>query len=480
MQPVHQNDLNIPVPLYKTDNFNGYYTTSKDTTLRIKPFDLDIVPPSSGVQFYRNGILFLSYNKTIEKMPEKHISFGAIRPYMALISDTVAEQYMPFITSSSVLFPSEATTFSMDYNTMYLSILEKGGNKEKIYRAGYGQDGWVIDNEPLDFCKDNYIYSHPALSKDGTFMIFSSDLPGNTGGLDLYITRWENDKWSDPVNLGKQINSSGTELFASLDSENNLYFSSDGLSGLGGYDIFMCKYNGENWSLPENLTSLFNSQNDEVAFSINPADSKSAFFTSRANSAKNNAQLYMVTTYTESLSDFSSNITSTLLAVTGLINKAQPAATAILAVKTTDNPESRPEPAQKNTAEKVVITQSQPQAKAQTQTEKQPQTKPAETKPETAKPISSSEVKNDIVVYRVQILANTKPVGNYNLTIDDKGYMTYEYLYMGGYRTCVGEFSTPGEAIRFQSICRQSGYNQAFVVAFKNNVRSNDPELFKR
>ncbi|MCJ7820482.1 MAG: hypothetical protein MUP53_04710, partial [Bacteroidales bacterium] len=292
MQPVRQNDLNIPVSVHKTDNFNGYYNTSTDTTLRIRPFDLDIVSPSSGVQFYRNGILFLSYNKTIEKMPEKHISFGAIRPYMALISDTVAEQYMPFITSSSVLFPSEATTFSKDYNTMYLSILEKGKNQEKIYRAVYGLDGWVIENEPLGFCRDNYIYTHPALSKDGTFMIFSSDLPGTAGGLDLYLMRWENEKWSEPVNLGKQINTSGTELFASLDADNNLFFSSDGLPGLGGYDIFMCRYNGENWSLPENLTLLFNSQNDEVAFSINPEDSKSAFFTSRANSAKNKIQLF--------------------------------------------------------------------------------------------------------------------------------------------------------------------------------------------
>jgi len=57
--------------------------------------------------------------------------------------------------------------------------------------------------------------------------------------------------------------------------------------------------------------------------------------------------------------------------------------------------------------------------------------------------------------------------------------MTYEYLYNGGYRTCVGEYSTLTPAKELQNLCRKSGYPQAFVVAFKNNIRTTDPALFK-
>lgn len=87
--------------------------------------------------------------------------------------------------------------------------------------------------------------------------------------------------------------------------------------------------------------------------------------------------------------------------------------------------------------------------------------------------------KKDEVIYRVQILANTKPIGSYPLTIGSNTYKTFEYLYMGGYRTTVGEFVTIEEATKFQNRLRQSGYNNAFVVAFKNGVRSTDPSLFK-
>ena len=91
----------------------------------------------------------------------------------------------------------------------------------------------------------------------------------------------------------------------------------------------------------------------------------------------------------------------------------------------------------------------------------------------------STEVKKDSVVYRIQITASTKPVGSQNIMVAGKIYKSFEYLYQGGYRTTVGEFSTLADAIRLQSICRQNGYGQAFVVAFKNNIRSTDPNLFK-
>ncbi len=111
-------------------------------------------------------------------------------------------------------------------------------------------------------------------------------------------------------------------------------------------------------------------------------------------------------------------------------------------------------------------------------------TKPAETKVETkeaAKAVTVTEAKEnkDVVVYRVQILTTGKSKPGYTIPIANKNYSTYEYFYKDAYRIAIGEFSTLAEAKKFQNECRQNGFPQAFVVAFKNNIRSTDPELFK-
>jgi outer membrane biosynthesis protein TonB len=95
-------------------------------------------------------------------------------------------------------------------------------------------------------------------------------------------------------------------------------------------------------------------------------------------------------------------------------------------------------------------------------------------------PVKETETaKKDEVVYRVQILSEPKAKGSYDLKVNNITYKTYEYFYVGSYRTCIGEFSTLAPARDLQNTARKAGFSQAFVVAFKNNVRSTDPELFK-
>ena len=125
--------------------------------LRIRPFNLEIIPPSSGVQFYRNGIIFLSHSKLEEKVPERHLSFGSVRTYASLVSDTIPGNYMPFDLNSTALFPSEATTFSGDFNTMYLSLIPEKSTSEKIFRAENTSNGWKIEEHPLAICNDKSI-----------------------------------------------------------------------------------------------------------------------------------------------------------------------------------------------------------------------------------------------------------------------------------------------------------------------------------
>jgi hypothetical protein len=91
----------------------------------------------------------------------------------------------------------------------------------------------------------------------------------------------------------------------------------------------------------------------------------------------------------------------------------------------------------------------------------------------------SIETAKNTVIYRVQFASNAAKKGSYNMTIGGKNYSTWEYNYSGAYRSTVGEFKTFAAAMAFQKTVRQSGYPQAFVVAFKNNIRTTDPALFK-
>ena len=324
----------------------------------IKPFGLDIVAPSSGVQFYRNGIIFLSYSKGDEKIPDKHLSFGSLKTFMAPVMDPVPGSYMPFLPSSSKLFPSEATTFTEDFNTMYLSLIPDKGSREKIFKATLKLNDWIIEKEPLIFCDGNYIYSHPTLSVDGKFMIFSSDMSGSNGGLDLYITKKEDDRWGIPENLGKQINSPGNELFASLDTRNNLFFASDGLPGEGGYDIFVCAYNGTGWEKAVNLSGTINSKDDELAFTISRTDKQSAFYTSRAKSGKGRIQLFLVTGSRFFAQNSETNLSDEIIAMAGIGTLNSPEKTATsqpLAISAPEKAEQNkvPEPKQQATAKTV-------------------------------------------------------------------------------------------------------------------------------
>jgi hypothetical protein len=475
---------------------------SKDSVitndLRIRPFYLEIISPSSGVQFYRDGILFLSYSKLEEKIPERHLSFGSVRTYTSMVSDTIPANIEQFEIKGTALFPSEATTFSSDFKTMYLSLIPEKSRSEKIFRAQYTSDGWKIDGKPLEICNENYIYSHPCLSADDTFMLFSSDQSGSFGGLDLWITRKSVEGWSNPVNLGRSINSSRNELFATMDSNNNIYFSSDGHPGKGGYDIFVAKYNGSTWDEPQILPDAINTNDDELAYTINKKDSKTAFYTSRSRSGKSRTQLYIIDIGHGDFQKEKNNLGDYFLAMSELKTPTSKDRSSAI-VETPESEKGKvlsENPVQPSPVAQVMNEEIPESDKVrgksvpQTTKEATPQTNPGlatpgsevkKEKPASIKPvlaIGASEVKGE-VIYRIQILANTKPVGSQSISVAGKSYKSFEYLYKGGYRTTIGEFGTLAEAVRLQNTCRQNGYKEAFVVAFKNNVRSTDPALFK-
>ena len=149
-----------------------------------------------------------------------------------------------------------------------------------LYYTKFEHGDWG-DIVPIDAVNTkDYWESQPSISSDGKTLYFISDRPGGMGGYDIYTsTRDEYGKWSAPKNMGKNINSKGNEKspFIHTDSQ-TLYFSSDGRPGMGGYDIYYARMDGNgNWQNPTNIGYPINSKYDDVGFFVS-TDGKYGYF----------------------------------------------------------------------------------------------------------------------------------------------------------------------------------------------------------
>ncbi|WP_291530546.1 OmpA family protein [Bacteroides sp. UBA939] len=124
-------------------------------------------------------------------------------------------------------------------------------------------------------------YAHPYLFNNGKSLLFASDMAGGHGGFDLYVVHWndETQSWGALVNLGAEINTEGDEIFPVF-FKGRLIFSSNGLAGFGGYDLFSCAFDkdgimpGGVSHYPYPVNSVFND------YYMCPIDLQSAYFVS--------------------------------------------------------------------------------------------------------------------------------------------------------------------------------------------------------
>lgn len=144
---------------------------------------------------------------------------------------------------------------------------EKGVTNLKLFFAVWDESSqqWV-NEEPFVHNDESYSTSSPAISEDGSMLIFSSDRPGGYGASDLYISIKEPAGWSTPENLGPEVNSEGRDGFPFI-YDGQLYFSSDGHGGLGGLDLYRIDLNGtKSRGKATNLGVPFNSSRDDFGF----------------------------------------------------------------------------------------------------------------------------------------------------------------------------------------------------------------------
>lgn len=133
--------------------------------------------------------------------------------------------------------------------------------------------------------------SHPTLSKDGKTLVFVSNRNNNLDNLDLYISYMNDDgQWSEPIELS-EINSTGNEITPFLYKDSLLFFASDGLDGIGGYDIYYSEFYDGKWQKPIPLNEI-NTEFNESDFIL--LDNNFAFFASDRPGGKGGLDLYIL------------------------------------------------------------------------------------------------------------------------------------------------------------------------------------------
>ena len=183
-------------------------------------------------------------------------------------------------------------SFAPDGNLMYLTRARREPNSSTTVEIFTSQRSDAKWSAPVKFEITGDTLSamgHPAVSPDGQWLYFSSDMPGGSGGRDIWRINLTQ-KIGSLENLGEWINTPGNEMFPYVRTDSVLYFASDGHPGYGGLDLFRAELKPSGGWAVTNIGTPINSASDD--FGITFGEGESGFFTSNRNDARGYDAIY--------------------------------------------------------------------------------------------------------------------------------------------------------------------------------------------
>ena len=179
-----------------------------------------------------------------------------------------------------------ACSFSPDNRTMYLTQCKVDANSPRfatIVASNRSDASWSKATD-VQISKDTLSsYAHPAVSPDGEWLYFVSDMPGGLGGYDIWRCRlYGNNEIGGAENLGAPINTPGDEMFPTFRPNGDLYFSSNGHPGMGGLDIFIARTSENRWTI-EHPGFPLNSQGDDFGMTFEGLHNQGFFCSNRGD-----------------------------------------------------------------------------------------------------------------------------------------------------------------------------------------------------
>lgn len=243
-----------------------------------------------GPSFYKDYLIFASSRKSEE--PNKFVYSWDENPYLELHEAQITETgelvgTQPLTIHTKGNFHEGPGCYSETDNVFYFTRnnwINTGdtnqSNNLKIFRASI-EDGEWVNIKSLSFNNDDYSCGHPTVTSKGKRMYFISDNPEGYGGTDIYYSDKTGDDWTEPINLGYEINTQGNEMFPFIHEDGTLYFASDGHLGLGGLDIFIATQDSLGAYKVENPGYPINSSRDDFGYIINSDETEGYFSSNR-------------------------------------------------------------------------------------------------------------------------------------------------------------------------------------------------------
>ena len=275
------------------DMYESFFADSNNYAL--SKLNINSKNADFGAALYNEGIVFTSSRERTEMVRRTHTWTN--EPFLALYYSRGKENNFrdpeDFATTFQTKFNDGPVCFSKKGDEIFITRnnIENGKvhkSSSKVVKLkimsskSTGRDEWS-KLEPFPYNSDEYNCAHPALSPDGNKLYFSSDMPGTRGGMDLWLCTRQGNGWSKPLNLGDTINGKGNEVFPEVMDDGTLYFSSDGLPGIGGLDIFYThEYNGK-YLLPVNAGYPLNTSDDDFGMVYDVKNKVGYLSSNRAN-----------------------------------------------------------------------------------------------------------------------------------------------------------------------------------------------------
>ena len=257
------------------------YATTNDRFM-ISSFGLNTEHSELGAHFFHDGLVYASSQD--KDLFIKHKSFDALSPEESLLNLYYAElnnkgewqSFTPFHPKRlKTNYHDGPMAFYDDFRKGAFTQSNQGKDKPvtdangrvnlKIYFAEVAHLGEFGNVIPFEHNSDEYSNAHPSFSADGKVMYFSSTMSTGYGNSDLYYSVYENGRWTEPVNLGSEVNTREDESFPFIANDTTLYFSSNGHGTLGGLDLYVSYRRNGNFGKPINLGSPMNTRFDDFS-----------------------------------------------------------------------------------------------------------------------------------------------------------------------------------------------------------------------
>lgn len=251
-------------PMLSGDQFDQLYFTStrNDAT----------GDELSGITGTKNGDIFVSQKDDKGKWSKPEVVNGGL--------NTEADE--------------GASSLSPDQREMYLTQCVTDPSYPRyaqIVKSNRSDAAWGKASS-VELTKDTLsCFAHPAVSPDGQWLYFVSDMPGGKGGLDIWRVRITSAGYGGVENLGEPINTPGNEMFPTFRPNGDLYFSSDGHPGMGGLDIFIAHPGKTGRYVLEHPGYPLNSQGDDFGMTFEGVKNR-GFFSSNRNDGRGWDHIY--------------------------------------------------------------------------------------------------------------------------------------------------------------------------------------------